>query len=64
MSENTSPKAAALELVRRLDDDVTFDDILYELHALKKIRRGQQEAQDGRTVDHEEAKDRLDQWLS
>jgi hypothetical protein len=64
MPENTSAKKAALELIRRLDDDVTFEDILYELHALQKIRRGQQDVQDGRVVDHEEVKDRLDERLS
>lgn len=64
MPEPTSAKEAALGLVRRLDYDVTFEDILYELHALQKIRRGQQGVQDGRVVDNEGVKDRLDERLS
>jgi len=57
-----SAKEATLELIGRLEDDVTFEDIMYELHVLKKIERGQKDAEGGRTLTHDEAKERLDQW--
>lgn len=63
MSEPKSAKTAALELVERLDEDVTFEDILYELHVLQKIEKGRTDAASGRTVEHDEVKNRLDQWL-
>jgi len=63
MSETKSAKKATLELVERLDEDVTYDDIMYELHTLQKIERGLRDAEEGRTVSHDEVKDRLSQWL-
>jgi len=64
MSNPVSAKEATLELVGRLEDDVTFEDIIYELHVLRKIERGRDDATEGRTVSHEEAKERFDQWLT
>lgn len=64
MSTSPSAKEATLELIERLEDDVTFEDIMYELHVLKKIERGQKDAEAGRTVPHDEAKEQLDQWLT
>jgi hypothetical protein len=63
MSTPTSAKKATLKLLERLDDDVTFEDIMYELHVLQKIERGLQDAEEERVTSHEDAKDRLDQWL-
>jgi len=36
---------------------------VYELHVLQKIERGLRDAEEGRTVSHDEVKDRLGQWL-
>lgn len=63
MPEPKSAKKTTLELVERLDEDVTYDDIMYELYALQKIERGLRDAEEGRTVSHDEVKDRLSQWL-
>ncbi len=59
----SSAKQAALQLVERLDDDVSFEDIIYELYMLEKIQRGMKDAEEGRVVSHEEAKQRLSRWL-
>jgi predicted transcriptional regulator len=64
MSDPTSAKKATLELVERMEEDVTFEDIMYELHVLQTIEHGRRDAAGGRTVSHEEAKERLDQWLT
>ena len=63
MSAMPSAKQATLRLVERLDDDGSFEDIMYELYVLEKIQRGMKDAQDGRVVKHEEAKQRLNRWL-
>jgi len=63
MSGISSPKEATLDLVQRLEDDVTFEDIIYELYVLEKIRRGTKDAEEGRVVTHEEARQRLSRWL-
>ena len=54
-----SVKQATLQLVERLNDDVSFEDIIYELYVLEKIQRGMKDAEEGRVVSHEEAKQRL-----
>ena len=59
----SSAKQAILQLVERLDDDVSFEDIIYELYVLEKIQRGMRDAEEGRVVSHEEAKQRLSRWL-
>jgi len=58
-----SAKQATLQLVERLDDDVSFEDIIYELYVLEKIQRGMKDAEEGRVVSHEQAKQRLSRWL-
>lgn len=63
MPENKSAKKTTLQLVERLDEDVTYEDIMYELYALQKIERGLRDAEEGRTVPHDEVKDHLSQWL-
>lgn len=64
MPTSSSARETTLELVRRLDEDVTFEDIMYELHVLQKIDRGRRDADDGRTVSHDEVEERLDKWLT
>ncbi len=59
----SSAKQAALQLVERLDDDVSFEDIIYELYMLEKIQRGMKDAEEGCVVSHEEAMQRLGRWL-
>jgi len=63
MSVLPSAKQATLDLVERLNDDVSFEEIIYELYALEKIHRGMKDAEEGRVVSHEEAKQRLGRWL-
>ena len=63
MSVLPSAKQATLDLVDRLDDDVSFEEIIYELYVLEKIQRGMNDAEEGRVVSHEEAKQRLGRWL-
>ncbi len=63
MSVQLSAKQATLRLVERMADDVTFEDIIYELYVLEKIQRGMKDAEEGRVVSHEEARQRLSRWL-
>ncbi|MGI9173735.1 MAG: hypothetical protein ACR2GR_00245 [Rhodothermales bacterium] len=63
MSVLPSAKQATLDLVDRLEDDVSFEEIIYELYVLEKIQRGMNDAEEGRVVSHEEARQRLSRWL-
>jgi predicted transcriptional regulator len=59
----TTPKQATLDLVRRLSDDASFEDIHYEIYVLQKVEQGLLEVEAGETVSHEEARQHLQRWL-
>ena len=51
-------KEQAKKLVNKLSDEVTWDDIMYEIYVRKKIEEGLQAADEGRLISHEEVKKR------
>ena len=55
-------KAQVQEMISRLPDDVTLEDIQYHLYVIQKIEEGLEDAEAGRTVSHEEAMKRLEKW--
>jgi predicted transcriptional regulator len=59
-----SAKDLAIDVVRSLPDDTTFEVILEEIAILAAIRRGESAIEAGRVVPHEEIKKRLATWLS
>lgn len=61
---NLSAKQASLRLIERLDEDVSFEDILYELYFLRKVERGRRDVEEGRTVSHDQVKEEFEEWLS
>ena len=38
----SAAKAEAVEMIKKLPDDATFEDIQHHLYVLEKIKRGQQ----------------------
>ncbi len=54
-----SIKQRVLEAVESLPADATVEDAMERLYFLAKIQRGQEQADAGETVSHEEAKKRL-----
>ena len=60
----SSTKDRVLEMIRRLPDDVTIDDIMAELYFRQKVDQGLRQLDAGEGIDHAEAKKRLDRWLS
>ncbi len=55
---------AVIEVVRRLPDSITMEDINQELATLIAIRRGISAADKGQTKSHEEVKRLLVQWTT
>ena len=64
MSTPLSDKQASLRLIERLDDAVSLEEIMYELHILKKIRQGMEDVENGDVKSHQEVKEELKKWLS
>lgn len=52
------------QLLHQLPDDSTIEDIQYHLYVLEKIRRGQDDIASGRRFTHEEARERLERWIT
>ncbi|TFG00557.1 MAG: hypothetical protein EU529_11310 [Promethearchaeota archaeon] len=60
-------KEEIIDLIRKLPEDATIDDIMYHLYVKKKILAGLKDIEQGKVVPHEKvmenAKARLEQWL-
>jgi len=52
-------KETARQVIDRLPDQASWNDILYELYVKQKLEAGLADAADGKTVAHEDAKRRL-----
>ena len=56
-------KEAAIDLIRRLPEDATLDDIIEELYLRRSIEDRLRELDENGGIDHEDAKARLAKWL-
>ena len=52
-------KEEALDLIRRMPDQATWDDIMYEIYVRKKIAMGLEAAEAGKLIPHDQVKRRL-----
>ena len=52
------------QLLNKLPDDCTVEDVQYHLYVLDKVRRGIEDARTNGTVTQQEAETRLSQWLT
>ena len=52
-------KEEAKKLLERLPEEVSWDDLMYEIYVQKKIDMGLKAAEAGQLVPHEEGKRRL-----
>jgi hypothetical protein len=59
-----SVKRQVIELVGKLPDDCSLEDIQYHLYVRQKIAKGLQAAAERRVQDHAEVKQRLGKWLT
>ncbi len=59
-----SNKEIMIEAIRKLPDDSSIDEIVEEVVVLAAIRRGEEEADAGRTISHDEVKKRIQKWIS
>ena len=55
-------KAEALEMIKKLPDDVTTDAIMEELFFKQQVEKGLQDVAEGRVLTQEELKERIARW--
>ncbi|MHA1499696.1 MAG: hypothetical protein ACTSRT_19370 [Promethearchaeota archaeon] len=56
-------KENVLHMIKELPDDITLEDIMYHLYAREKIIRGLKDADEGRKVSNEKAKEVIEKWF-
>lgn len=57
------PKEALLQLLEKLPDDVSFEDIQYHIYVQQAVQRGVEAADEGRVLSQEEVERRMAKWL-
>jgi predicted transcriptional regulator len=57
-----TPKQEALEAIQRLPDTADMEEIMYRLYVLENIRRGQQDAAQGKTTPAEQVLRDIQAW--
>ena len=53
----STTKEEAMQLIARLPEGVTWEDIMYRLYVKRKIEEGIKAADEGRTISHDEVKE-------
>ncbi|WP_428637237.1 hypothetical protein [Shewanella sp.] len=54
-------KQEAMNTINDLPDDADMEEIMYRLYVLDKIRKGQEAAQQGRTISSDKLKQEIEQ---
>jgi hypothetical protein len=55
----STTKKQAVEMIRRLPETATWDDIMYEIYVRKKLTQGIGAADEGKVLPHEDVKKRF-----
>ena len=58
----TSVKEHLIQIIKEQPDDSSYDEILRELAFAKMIKRGLEDSDQGRIIDNEEMKRRIQGW--
>ena len=56
-------KENVMQMIKELPDDITLEEIMYHLYAREKIIRGLKDADEGKTVSNEKAKEIIEKWF-
>jgi hypothetical protein len=60
----TTIKQAVIQMIERLPDDSSVEDIMAELYFRQKVDEGLRQLDAGEGIEHEEARRRLAKWLN
>ena len=58
----TTLKAATIETIKRLPDECTVDDIMYEINFIAQVYEGLEDSKKGNTITTEELLTKVDEW--
>jgi len=56
-------KQKVCEVISRMPEESTFEDIQYHLYVLQCIEQGEKDIEDGKVLTHDEVERKLAKWL-
>lgn len=59
-----SVKDEVREILEKLPDDASLEDVQYHIYVRQKVERGLKDIEEGRVLSQEEAERRMSRWLS
>lgn len=59
----SSVKEDLLEMIQKMPDDVTIDDVMAELYFRDQVEAGLEQLDNGEGIAHEDVKERHSQWI-
>jgi predicted transcriptional regulator len=57
-----TPREQSLRIVQEQPEDSSYDEIIKELAFARMVERGLEDAENGRTISHQEMKKRISSW--
>ncbi len=60
---SVTAKEAVRDLLEKLPDDVSFEDIEYRIYVRSKIEKSLQAVEEGRVLTQDEVEQRMAKWL-
>jgi predicted transcriptional regulator len=60
----TTTKTLVREVLSKLPDDCTVEDVQYQLYVISKVRKGLAEIKQGKGVPQAEVRKRMQKWLA
>ncbi len=55
-------KQGVLDLIEQLPNEVSMDEIIYQVYVFGKVKNGQKAVNQGATLTSDELKDEIDSW--
>ena len=55
-------KKEAIDIITKLPDDASIEDIMYKLYALDKVKKGQEDIKNGNFVTIDELRKEIELW--
>jgi thymidine phosphorylase len=59
----TSVKHDVIEMIKKLPDEVDYDDIMAEIYFKQKVDKSLKQIDEGKVIPHEEVKKRISKWI-
>jgi len=56
-------KQDVIEMIRGLPDEVDYDEIMAEIYFRQKVDKSLKQIDEGKTISHQEARERVSKWI-